>query len=118
MKIGERIVAVRRSVGIGQTELAEEVGVSKQTLYKYENNVVVNIPIDKIEQIAKALNVSPSYLVGWEANPDNSEEDRLLAAFRKLNSSDKAEILKYAIFKLKDSKYAKGRGDEGNSRQD
>nr|WP_242843822.1 MULTISPECIES: helix-turn-helix transcriptional regulator [Clostridia] len=36
-----------------QTELAEKIGVSKQTLYKYENNIVTNIPSYKIELIAK-----------------------------------------------------------------
>lgn len=64
--IGDRIKLARENVALSQTELAEKIGVSKQTLYKYENNIVTNIPSDKIELIANFTNVSPSHLMGWE----------------------------------------------------
>lgn len=51
--IGDRIKNLRESINVLQTELAEKIGVSKQTLYKYENNIVTNIPSYKIELIAK-----------------------------------------------------------------
>lgn len=107
MTRGERIVELRERRGIGQTDLAEKVGISKQTLYKYENNVVTNIPSDKIELIADALNVSPCYLMGWEAEPEYSEESQLLSVFRKLDAADKKDLIKYANFKLQDTKYTK-----------
>ena len=70
MTIGDRIKKQRELLGISQVELAEKIKVSKQTLYKYENDIVTNIPSDKIEDIAKFCGVSPSYLMGWEdANP-------------------------------------------------
>ncbi|WP_369794744.1 helix-turn-helix domain-containing protein [Eubacterium sp. SB2] len=50
---GDRIKNLRESINVLQTELAEKIGVSKQTLYKYENNIVTNIPSYKIELIAK-----------------------------------------------------------------
>ena len=66
MTVGDRIRNHRKLSGISQTDLAEKIGVSKQTLYKYEKNVITNIPSDKIEEIAKVLNVSESCLMGWE----------------------------------------------------
>ena len=66
MTVGDRIRKHRKLSGISQTDLAEKIGVSKQTLYKYEKNVITNIPSDKIEEIAKVLNVSESCLMGWE----------------------------------------------------
>lgn len=66
MTIGERIRKRREDYRISQTDLAKEIGVSKQTLYKYEANIVTNIPSDIIERIAFILNVSPAYLMGWE----------------------------------------------------
>ena len=66
MTVGDRIRKHRELSGISQTDLAEKIGVSKQTLYKYEKNVITNIPSDKIEEIAKVLNVSESCLMGWE----------------------------------------------------
>lgn len=66
MTIGERIKRTREKCGLSQTELAEKIGVSKQTLYKYENNIVTNIPSNKIELLADKLGVSESYIMGWE----------------------------------------------------
>lgn len=66
MAIGERIKRKREEFGISQTDLAKRIGVSKQTLYKYESNIVTNIPSNIIEQIASILDVSPAYLMGWE----------------------------------------------------
>lgn len=70
MTIGQRIKDRRERLGLGQTELADRVGISKQTLYKYENGIITNIPSDKIETISKVLNSSPGYLMGWSDNID------------------------------------------------
>ena len=74
MTIGERIKHYREGLGLTQTELATSIGVSKQTLYKYENNLVTNIPSDKIELLAKKLNVSPATIMGWEKTDNQSTE--------------------------------------------
>lgn len=66
MKVGDRIKETRIKKDISQTELADKCGVSKQTLYKYENNIVTNIPLPTITKIAKSLNVSEAFLMGWE----------------------------------------------------
>ncbi len=44
MQIGERIKAARMRCGMTQTELAEEVGTSKQNICKYEKGYVTAIP--------------------------------------------------------------------------
>ena len=66
MTIGERIKNARIKRGFSQVELADKVGISKQTLYKYEHNIVTNIPSDKIEAIAKVLGTEPPILMGWD----------------------------------------------------
>lgn len=67
MTVGDRIKARRESLGISQTELANVVGTTKQQMYKYENDVITNIPYDMMERIAVALSVTPQHLVGWDA---------------------------------------------------
>lgn len=78
MTVGDRIRKQRELAGMSQTDLAEKAKISKQTLYKYENNIVTNIPSDKVEEIAKILNISPAYLMGWIDNlndfSDNSKK--------------------------------------------
>lgn len=66
MSIGERIKKLRKAKGISQVTLAKATGVSKQSLYKYENDIVASIPSDKIEAIAEQLSVSPAYIMGWD----------------------------------------------------
>lgn len=66
MTVGDRIRKLRENRDMTQVELADKIDASKQTVYKYENNVVTNIPSDTIEKIAKVFNVSEAYLMGWE----------------------------------------------------
>ena len=47
-------------------DLGNKIGVSRQTIQRYESGVITNIPSDKIELLAKYLNTTPSYLMGWE----------------------------------------------------
>ena len=72
MNIGDRIRKQRILSNLSQTELAEKIQVSKQTLYKYENNIITNVPSDKIESIASALNVTPAFLMGWDEKVNSS----------------------------------------------
>lgn len=69
MAKGERIKKLRELRGLTQVELAEKIDVTKQNLYKYENDVITNIPSDKIELIAEALNTTPAYIMGWSESP-------------------------------------------------
>jgi hypothetical protein len=69
--IGERIKQLREANSLTQEELAKRLETSKQTIYKYENQIITNIPSDKIEILAKIFRVSPIYLMGW----DEKEEE-------------------------------------------
>ena len=65
MTKGDRIKARREELGLTQTDLAEAISSTKQNIYKYENNIISNIPSDKVEAIAEVLKISPAYLMGW-----------------------------------------------------
>lgn len=69
MTIGERIKKLRQDMDMSQVELAEKIGVSKQTLFKYENGIITNIPSDKIEAIARVTGRDPAEIMGWEEKP-------------------------------------------------
>ena len=66
MAIGERIKKLRLQNNYTLDEIADKLGTSRQTIFKYENNIVTNIPSDKIEKLAVIFNVSPAYIMGWE----------------------------------------------------
>ena len=66
MDKGILLKQLREQKGMGQTEAARYLGISKQTLYKYENDIVTNIPSDVIERIAALYETSPAVIMGWE----------------------------------------------------
>ena len=73
MLIGSRIKNRRKQLGKTQEDVAKIVGVTKQTIQKYENNIITNIPSDKIELMAYALNWSEADIMGW--NKPNITDD-------------------------------------------
>ncbi len=66
MTVGNRIKMAREAKQITQEELGATCGTTKQSIFKYESGVVTNIPLDRLEKIAVALDVSPAYLMGWD----------------------------------------------------
>lgn len=66
MTIGDRIKNRRLSLNMTLEDVAKKVGITRQTVQKYESGVVGNIPSDKIELLATALQTTPSELMGWE----------------------------------------------------
>ena len=94
MRIGSLIRAQRRAKGLSQTELADAVGVAYTQIQKYERGVL-RVASSRLEQIAKALNMSPSDFFG-SAKPKGEIEAftvlrsaaalRLLRAFNAIKS--------------------------------
>lgn len=71
MSIGDRIKSKRLELERTLEDVSKVVGVSRQTIQKYESGVITNIPSDKIELISKALNTTPAYLMGWEDSTES-----------------------------------------------
>ncbi len=64
MKVGERIRMWRTEKGYSIDALGKKLGVSRQTVYRYENGIITNIPRDKIERMAALFGVSPMAFFG------------------------------------------------------
>lgn len=99
MSIGQRIKAARERRDMTLDDVAKLCSTTRQTIYKYENEIVTNIPYDKIVLLSQALDVSPSYLFGWEekksspGEPQLTEgEELLLDLFRRV-PEDKQELV-------------------------
>lgn len=114
MTKGERIRDLRERIGKSQVDFADMIGVTKQLLYKYENDIITNIPSDKIEAIAAETGVSPSYIMGWQqqlfaATSDLAPDaEALLSDYEKLNDlgkkrarDDVADLTQHPKYALK-----------------
>lgn len=65
-------------------EIAEALGTSKQTIHRYENGIITNIPPEKVKALAKILEISPSELMGWERGELPSADGIMRIATKKL----------------------------------
>ena len=66
MSKGKIIKRLRKENKMTLDDLADKLSTTRQTIFKYENDIVTNIPSDKIELLATTFNVSPAYIMGWE----------------------------------------------------
>ena len=63
-----RIKTLRQEHGKTQEQLANEIGVKKLTISRWENAENVSLKQDKAQQLADIFGVSVSYLLGHEDN--------------------------------------------------
>jgi transcriptional regulator with XRE-family HTH domain len=66
MTVGTRIKTKRKECNMTLEDVAVRIGVSRQTMSRYETGVIKNIPSAKIGALAKVLNTAPAWLMGWE----------------------------------------------------
>lgn len=108
--IGDRIKKRRIELGLSQDELAAMLGYkSRSSINKIERDGQ-NLPQPKIVEIARALFVSSSYIMGWEQSPElfygidskifddkvhlmvSKEEEALIKKYRQLDADGKEDI--------------------------
>lgn len=71
--LSNNLKRIRKEKKMTLEALAERLGTSKQTIHRYENGVIANVPSEKVELLAAALGVTPSELMGWEGDARATE---------------------------------------------
>lgn len=100
--VAERLIFLMENLDMKQTELAQIVGISKQSLYKYLH-CKCEPRAEIIAKMAIALNSSADYIVGLtnDPNPINrsdviestaKQETQLISKFRQLSEENKIRI--------------------------
>lgn len=83
MSIGKKIRELREARNMSLEDVARMCGTTRQAIYKYENEIVTNIPYDRIILLAKALNTTPSQLFDWEEDKKRSPHEPTLTEGEK-----------------------------------
>ena len=112
MTIGKRIRNLRTTVGMSQIELAQKIKVSKQTLYKYENDIITNIPSDKIELIAKVFSVTPALIMGWNDSAVDAKKAKLDKLYYSLNEEGRDRLLEQGEFFASQERYKENKASK------
>lgn len=99
MNIGDRIKQRRIELGLSADYVADKLNKNRATIFRYENNYIKNVPTSILQQLARILSTTPSYLMGWEDDEDESNIsdtvfDKLKESFDKLNDKGKDEAVK------------------------
>ena len=100
MTTGERMKSRRKEIGLSAERVAEMLGVSPATIYRYENGDIDKVPGDRLAPIAQALSTTPAYLLGWsddkKITPDEPEltegEREWVELFRQLSDDQRQMI--------------------------
>ena len=66
MSVGKRIKERRNELHMSVDEMAVKLNKNRATIYRYEKGDIENLPIDILEPLAKALDTTPQYLMGWD----------------------------------------------------
>ena len=73
----ERIKSLIEQSGRSYQELEKLTGIKKSSLQRYASGVTTKIPLDVIEKLASAFNVSQEYLMGWDEKKNSPSEPQL-----------------------------------------
>ncbi len=97
----ENLKKLRAQAGVSQKQLADSVGVSQQSINKYENHNI-EPDIETMIRMAKYFNTSVDYLIGYSdirhkpqvVHPYEltAEEGSMLEGYRALSPKQKACI--------------------------
>lgn len=73
MTIGERIAFKRKELGLSQEALGEKMGVSRQSIYKWESDAALP-EIEKLVKLSREFGVSVGWLLGEEDDAPERQE--------------------------------------------
>ena len=71
IEFGSRLHNARKRKKMSMKRLGEMVSLHESTISRYEKGEIQSLDIDKVKEFAKALEVAPQYLMGW----DNEEKE-------------------------------------------
>ena len=106
MTVGARLRARRKQLGFSAEYIAERLGCSPATVYRWENGDIEKMPIDSIVPVAAVLGVTPAYLLGWEdektaALPGDGlsgDELKLVGIYRSITGQGRQEMMAHAEY--------------------
>ncbi len=72
LTVNDRIKTRRKELGLDADNVAKELGISRATYYRYESKDIEKVPISALTPLAKILQTTPEYLMGWTDTPSYS----------------------------------------------
>lgn len=97
MTLGERLFEYRNSINISQEKLAEKIGVTRQTISKWETDQSTP-DFDKIIPLCEAFGITTEELIKGEKSQDNEKKEQQQDDYTKKRNKRKAIVLSISVF--------------------
>ncbi len=70
LTVNDRIKLRRKELNLDADYVAQKLGISRATYYRYESKDIEKVPISSLVPLAKVLETTPEYLMGWCNDPN------------------------------------------------
>ncbi len=117
MNVGKRIKERRIALNMSVDELALKLDKDRSTIYRYESNEIEKLPTPILEPLAKILETTPGYLMGWNEDHFSNKEPNYPSIFQKynrLNDIDKGKTEAYVDGLLESAYYKENKSAQKN----
>ena len=98
--IGNRLLSIRKRLGMTQAEVAEAAGLSDRTYADIERGTV-NMRIETLLHICQVLHITPDEILTEDCHPNRMEQEQLFQRLTACNSKDKETALQLLSIYLK-----------------
>ena len=99
MTLGEKIRKRRMELNMTMDDLGQAVGVQRSAINKYEKGIITDLKRSTIQALARALDVSPVYLLDDDPSDDDQarlealhQDPRLGLLFDRTRKMSKADV--------------------------
>ena len=93
-QIHERIKRLRKQNKLSVDEIIKKLNISRATYYRYESNEIEKLPLTILEPLAKILNTTPAYLMGWQEPHQENKPTQTKGYYVDPETAEFAEYLR------------------------
>ena len=108
--INDRIKQRRLELNMSQEDLAKKTGYKTKSAISRIESGQRDLTQSQIEIFSKALDTTPSFLMGWEnkeSKHSSFSDERIIIPFSKLNDEGKEKAISYTQDLVDSGKYSK-----------
>lgn len=92
MEIGKKILELRKQKNLSQEQLANELNVSRQTVSKWENDIILP-DLDNVVQLSRFFEISVDDLLGNSTTKNIEDTEKLSMNNKQIKSSKGMNLL-------------------------
>lgn len=104
--LADKVKQRRKELGLTQEELAHKMGYKSQSTIAHIEDGTNDVTLPKVELLAKALQTTPGFLMGWEQEEEECQYiEKITGMIKRLDAEDRGRIEERFSILLEQDKY-------------